>query len=201
LGHNLEDDAQHAFERKALRNVRGLLDKLEQGERGEVREGVKWAFVTVVAVFGVMVVAAMVLTIVAAVTEPTYEAPRALASQPSYGANPRKAYVSASMAPLALEKYADACTDLIRERANTIFREEFAGVRGSADIVVAIRSDGLIEAVTVRSSMGHAAIEPTAKRVVLKAGWCAAFPDDVRGEADILYIHRTIVIGEKVSLQ
>ena len=201
MGHNLEDDAQHALEKRALRNVRGLLDKLEQSDRGEIQAGVKWAFLTLVAFFGVMTVISVVVSIVGMFTAPPYEAPRALASSPYSGTNARKAYVTAGMAPPALEKYAEECTDRIRERGNTTFREEFAGVQGSADIVVTIRSDGLIEAVTVKASAGHAAIEPAAKRIVMQAGWCAAFPDDVRSEADILYINRTIVIGEKLSLR
>jgi outer membrane biosynthesis protein TonB len=57
---------------------------------------------------------------------------------------------------------------------------------------MAIRFDGMIDSVEVKSWSGHSAIEPTAKRLVKNAEPCLHFPDDVRYGTDVLHVVTTI---------
>lgn len=51
------DDAQRTLERKALRNVRGLVDKLETQERDAPRATLRFVVISVIAAFGLGVLA------------------------------------------------------------------------------------------------------------------------------------------------
>jgi len=196
MGNDL-DDAQHSIEQKSLRNVRALVDSLEETERTRNPRLIKAA----IALFFLMMVGLLAL-IAASYLFPRVsdEELRAKAEKASAGMaalrkstasysskNPRKHVVSATSAP-AIRAYADGCVAKIRELSNSTYRTEVAGVEGTAEVTIAIRFDGLIEGAEVNKWSGHAAMEPTARRVVRLAGSCAEFPEEIRKDVDIVYV-------------
>src|SRR5260221_272848 len=70
-----------------------------------------------------------------------------------------------------------------------------------SEVTMTVRFDGLIEAVSVQSWSGHPAIEPTAKRIVMLAASCGAFPEEIRRDTDVLYVTRTLEFGEKLEVR
>ncbi|MDH4273571.1 MAG: energy transducer TonB [Gammaproteobacteria bacterium] len=65
------------------------------------------------------------------------------------------------------------------------------GLSGELDLEVVIKFDGTIAEVQVLRSSGQQILDDAAKRIVHKSAPFAAFPEDVRKEADFLHITRT----------
>jgi len=200
------DDVQRSIEQKSLRNVRALVDNLEETERTRNPRLIKAA----IALFFAMMVGLLVLVAASILSNRgNEEARRAKAekasaslgafqeSTASYSSkNPRKHVVSAASAP-AVRAYADDCVAKIRKLGNTTYASATAGVEGTAEVTIAIRFDGLIEGAEVNKWSGHAAMEPTARRVVRLAGSCDEFPAEVRKNADIVYVTQVFEFPDK----
>ena len=65
------------------------------------------------------------------------------------------------------------------------------GIYGNLRLLVSLRSDGSVADVRILSSSGHRILDESAIRIVYLAYPFAAFPDELKQEADILDIIRT----------
>ena len=65
------------------------------------------------------------------------------------------------------------------------------GIYGNLRLLVSLRSDGSVADVRILSSSGHRILDESAIRIVYLASPFAAFPDELKQEADILDIIRT----------
>ena len=204
------DDAQHGLEQKSLRNVRALVDNLEDEERTRNPRLIKAA----IALFFVMMVGLLALIVASSLSPRANEevlrakAEKANAgisafnkSTESYHSASRRKHVVSAASPPAIRAYSENCVTKIRALGNSTYRKEVAGVEGTAEVTIAIRFDGLIEGAEVNKWSGHAAMEPTARRFVRLAGSCDPFPEEVRKDADVVYVTQAFEFGEKaVSL-
>src|SRR5260221_8922650 len=138
-----DHDAQHAFEKKALRNVRGLLDNLEKSERTQGKNTAKLFLLSVAAIVGTLYVPywiALMFTPSPTKEDLQREEERRKGahiafqeSSASYRLNPRKAFVDGPAEP-RYENYAGACVARISRLANTQHRKEIAGMEGRAKV-------------------------------------------------------------------
>jgi periplasmic protein TonB len=65
------------------------------------------------------------------------------------------------------------------------------GLTGRLTLEVGIRSDGGLHSVRLLSSSGHPELDTAARRIVMLAAPYEPFPDELRGQYDILHIVRT----------
>jgi protein TonB len=64
------------------------------------------------------------------------------------------------------------------------------GLSGSLLLDVAIRSDGSVKEIIIRRSSGHDLLDSGAVKIVRLAAPFAPFPDQIKGEVDILHVTR-----------
>jgi outer membrane biosynthesis protein TonB len=198
------DDAQRTLEQKALRNVRGLVDRIESEESNRHFTTFKvFVFVMFWVVLGIGI-----LIVVAQLRRPSEESQRASIeaaqskvdafnrSRAIYDLGPRKTYVDARMEP-RFEKYVAGCNAKIDNLRDTTYRSELAGIEGKARVTYGVRFDGIIETAEVKEWSGHPATEATARRMVKLAGSCGDFPDEIRKDTEVLYITRNIEFGSR----
>ncbi|APV48845.1 hypothetical protein BWI17_03625 [Betaproteobacteria bacterium GR16-43] len=194
-------DAQGALEKKALQNVRGLVDKLE-AERTPYARTLLLALILMVLIATVAVLPTLLRQWITPPPDKEVEArnlERARAataafqkSSASYLSNPRRTHVDAGMEP-RFRKYVEACVARIYQAG--AYEATTTGVEGKAVVSVAIRFDGVIEDVRVNQWSGHSAIEPMARRVVRKADPCGSFPEEIRKDTDILHFDAALYFG------
>lgn len=196
------EDAQREREVLALRSVRNLVDEIEAEDRNRNARALKsllWAGPLVIVV---LAAGAWFFSPKSGRDAAKKQVPQMQLSQEafakaraSYLAGPRRAYIGATMEP-RFKTYVENCLAKIVRMANSSYKSEISGVSGVAELTLAVRFDGIIEAVEVHKSSGHDAMEPTAKRLVRMADTCGALPEEIRNDADVLHIRRTFELGQ-----
>jgi outer membrane biosynthesis protein TonB len=203
-------DPQRTREQDALRNVRGTLDEIAEKERREKSSLVR-VLLIVVLVLAIGTAAAFWVhdalrkkpdAAQLAKSRATVQAAAKAAelSRASYLAGPKRSYVGATTEP-RFAGYAENCLARVENLANTKYKSEVAALDGEAKVSMAIRYDGMIEAVDVQSWSGHNAVEPAAKRLVRMAEPCGEFPDDVRRDTDVLHVATTVTFAKQANGQ
>lgn len=195
------DDARHDLERKALRNVRALVEKAHDEERSvnTVDANYLWHVALVLAgllvlglavTFGVRWYRADEIRASEARREAELQAARQATPIPrSFGK--RNVHVDAGADP-AFRAYAAQCLATIAQRANTAYRPEVKGIDGRARVTFIVRSDGVFHGVEVHEASGHAAAGPAASRVIRLSEPCAVFPAAIQESADYLHVTTSI---------
>jgi len=185
-----DDHAQRRMEQQALRNVRGLLDKLEteDARRGpSARSVLIVLFVVVGSALSMIFIADKLGFFRRAdlheIRSPDTWRPTA----------PRRAFV-AHKAQGPVGKYVEAFVRRIEERA-AANPAALNGLKGQARLTVAIRADGSVESVEVNKGSGSAAIDAAARDFARSAGPFPKFAEFGIEGTDVLHITRTFTFG------
>jgi len=106
---------------------------------------------------------------------------------------PKRKFISASTKEYRYASYMEAWRAKVERVGNLNYPEEARKrqLSGSLVLDVALNPDGSINQITVRQSSGYKILDDAADRIVRLAAPFAPFPDDIRGETDILHITRT----------
>lgn len=198
------DDAQRAFEQRALRNVRALVEKAQREDRGgaRFREGLKVLFLFV------LVIGLAILLGIFVFGDPPHSAEKLRESElkgraaqaslemstASYLSKPRRVFVDATASP-PFAAYAQRTLNKIEAFTNANYPPEIRGIDGRVRLTMAIRFDGHIESVMVNTPSGNDVLDITAVRLVRLAEPYAPFPEELRREADVVDITRTFEFG------
>jgi outer membrane biosynthesis protein TonB len=168
------DDAKRDLERKALRDVRGLVDDIETRDREEPREAAKLAVWVMAA--GALVV---VLAFSAWKVRPSWFSPAP--------AKPTADMTTAQYVQQSMEKI---------ERASRVarVRTEMAGLDGGVEVVLAIGPNGYIKTLDVTKSSFNPAVDVTGARIVKFAEPFGPLPREVLAKSADLRFTGTVRI-------
>lgn len=110
-----------------------------------------------------------------------------------YAQRPRKKFVTARARASPAATYMHDWVQSVERIGNTNYPEaaRAQGLSGGLILVVAVRPDGTLHEVEVRSSSGEPVLDAAARRIVRLAAPFEPFPDDLRERTDLLYITRT----------
>lgn len=110
-----------------------------------------------------------------------------------YAQRPRKEFVTARTRSSPAATYMHDWVHSVERIGNTNYPEAAReqGLAGRLILVAAIRPDGTLHEVNVRSSSGEPVLDAAAQRIVRQAAPFEKFPDDLRERTDLLYITRT----------
>ena len=173
------DNAQRVLERKALENVRSLVDKIEAEDRNRSADAVA---------FTVKVVAVLVLGLALAIPV------LSLLYQGTHKADVRK-----PTRQMGTAEYVEQSLARIERLANTKFQSELAGYDGRVQVAMAIRFDGYTRNIEVTKSSWNSSLDGTVTRIVKVAEPFGPLPDEVRKDADVLHITRTFRVERSNS--
>lgn len=106
---------------------------------------------------------------------------------------PRRKFISASTKEFKYAAYMEAWRVKVERVGNLNYPD---GARknkltGSLILDVALNADGSVNEITIRRSSGTRILDDAAVRIVELSSPFAPFPDQIRGETDILHITRT----------
>jgi len=106
---------------------------------------------------------------------------------------PRLKFISASTREHKYAAYMEAWRAKVERIGNLNYPEAARQQRLSGSLIldVGLKPDGSIDEITIRKSSGHKVLDDAAIRIVELASPYSAFPDDIKGETDILHITRT----------
>jgi hypothetical protein len=197
------DEAAREKERRALLEVRGLVDRAQADEQAVNKVDSNWMLHGALAVAGVGVLAAIAVYFVTqnrADQRKAEEAHRVAEQGARASSAPmpktfgkRRVVVAESPEPLYRGYVAD-CFAKLEKRANSTHRQEANGVQGRAQVTIDIRSDGIIQDVGVSNAAGNAAVEPSARRIIRLSEPCGVFPVELQQVADYLQFKGTVQI-------
>ena len=110
-----------------------------------------------------------------------------------YAQRPRKKFVTARTRASPAAAYMHDWVQSVEWIGNTNYPEAARdrGLSGGLVLVVAVRPDGTLHEVKVRSSSGEPVLDTAARRIVRQAAPFEPFPDELRERTDLLYITRT----------
>lgn len=110
-----------------------------------------------------------------------------------YAQRPRKEFVTARTRASPAATYMHEWVQSVERIGNTNYPEaaRAEGLSGALVLVVAVRPDGTLHEVKVRSSSGEPVLDAAAERIVRQAAPFEPFSDDLRERTDLLYITRT----------
>lgn len=106
---------------------------------------------------------------------------------------PRLKFISASTREHKYAAYMEAWRAKVERIGNLNYPETARQQRLSGSLIldVGLKPDGSIDEITIRKSSGHKVLDDAAIRIVELASPYSPFPDDIKGETDILHITRT----------
>ena len=106
---------------------------------------------------------------------------------------PKRKFISASTKEFKYAAYMEAWRSKVERVGNLNYPDEAKRQRlnGSLILDVALNADGSINEIVLRKSSGHKVLDDAAIRIVRLAAPYAPFPENFRGETDILHITRT----------
>ncbi|MGH8659879.1 MAG: energy transducer TonB [Gammaproteobacteria bacterium] len=106
---------------------------------------------------------------------------------------PRRKFISASTREYKYAAYMEAWRAKVERVGNLNYPDEARArkLAGSLILDVGLRSDGRVVEMTLRRSSGEPILDQAAMRIVELASPFSPFPDDIRGEVDVLHITRT----------
>ncbi len=110
-----------------------------------------------------------------------------------YAQRPRKKFVTARARKSPAATYMHDWVQSVERIGNTNYPEaaRSRGLSGRLVLVVAVRPDGTLHEVEVRSSSGESVLDAAARRIVRQAAPFEPFPDELSERTDLLYITRT----------
>jgi protein TonB len=110
-----------------------------------------------------------------------------------YAQRPRKQFVTARTRKSPAATYMHDWVQSVERIGNTNYPKAARdrGLSGALVLVVAVRPDGTLHELDVRSSSGEPVLDAAARRIVRQAAPFEPFPDDLRERTDLLYITRT----------
>ncbi len=111
----------------------------------------------------------------------------------AYAKRPRRKTLSASTQEYKYASYLDAWRRKVERVGNLNYPDEAKRRKlyGNLVLHVAIRPDGSVKSINVRTSSGHKLLDDAAIRIVKLSAPFAPFPAEIRKETDILDIIRT----------
>ena len=111
----------------------------------------------------------------------------------TYQKRPKRAFVGANVKEYAFARYVEDWVTKVERVGNVNYPEAARrqGIYGSLRLTVSIYADGRIESVDIDRSSGSKILDAAAIKIVQLAAPFAAFPADMRKQADILSITRT----------
>lgn len=106
---------------------------------------------------------------------------------------PRRKFISANTREYKYAAYMEAWRAKVERVGNLNYPDEARArkLAGSLTLDVGLRSDGRVVEMTLRRSSGEPILDQAAMRIVELASPFSPFPDDIRGEVDVLHITRT----------
>jgi protein TonB len=187
------DDAQRILEQRALRNVRGLVDKLEAEERERSAAGKQFAFTVLLVILAIVIV--VILSTYTYRPAPSTVVVQSSTPSPIVPGGLRRAFVgSGKGTPFAA--YVDEFSRRVELVTNSNYPSTIRGVHGTVKLTAAIRSDGSLERVEVNRSSGNPILDATAVGLVTSAQPFQAFAAYSLTDVDILHITRTLTFEE-----
>lgn len=201
------DDAQRTLEKKALHNVRALIDNLEARDRRDARAGI-------IGIAAMLVIAAV---LAAWALMPSPSTTRLVEAKPPGTATPEleakkkqiealdreiaEAYAAHSSRPkkmfvgtakdTAAAPYVSAFVRKIEGVANANYPQELRGVHGTVQLTVGIKADGFLHSVEINRSSAIRVIDQAAVKFVSSAQPFDRFEAALARDVDILFITRT----------
>jgi TonB family protein len=175
------DDAQRVLEKKALKNVRDLVDKLEADERDRTAGAGRLAVQLVVVVVLVMAIAAPVVYYLRS------QRPKAVVYNP------------AATRSLSQPEYVEQALAKIERLANTRNADMMIVFTGRVQLTFTIGADGYTKNIEVSQSSWNTAFDGAVTKIVKVSEPFGLLPDAVRKEADFLKITRTFRIARADS--
>ncbi len=111
----------------------------------------------------------------------------------AYARRPKHRFISARTAQYRDAAYLAAWQAKIESIGTLNYPEEARrrNISGELLLDVALNPDGTLNAITLRRSSGHKALDDAAKRIVQLASPFSPFPDGMRKDTDVLHITRT----------
>lgn len=111
----------------------------------------------------------------------------------AYQQRPRQKFINARTREYKYAAYMDAWRAKVERVGNLNYPDQAkrAKIAGNLVLDVALNPDGSVRKAVVRRSSGYKILDDAALRIVELAAPFSPFPDDIRGEADILHITRT----------
>jgi len=106
---------------------------------------------------------------------------------------PRRKFISATTREYKYAAYMDAWRAKVERIGNLNYPREARDLQlyGNLILDVALRPDGSVIRIAVKRSSGNRILDDAAVRIVRMAAPFAPFPQNIRGETDILHITRT----------
>jgi protein TonB len=188
------DDAQRTLERRALRNVRALVDKLEAEDREHSTWGKRLTFAMLVALIGVAIIAFVgtyaYRPVPGSVVVQSSTPPLTVPSMAR-----RKFVGSGKDTPFAA--YVDQFSRRVESVANSRYPLTIRGSDGSVQLTAAIRSDGSLERVEINRSSGNPSLDNAAANLVTSAQPFQSFAAYSLADVDVLHITRTFTFETK----
>jgi TonB family protein len=165
------DEAQRILEKKALANVRGLVDSIERQDRERSPQALKGA-IKLVALL--LVISAIAVTAVVVVHRMM---PRPGASMPT--------------AQMDEAQYVEQALGSVLRLANKKNQSVLAGLEGRVEITMSVRADGGIDSIAVTGPSKNAVVDRAVSQLVKLVGSFGALPLAVRKSSDVLVIVAT----------
>jgi len=125
-------------------------------------------------------------------------------SQQTQAKQPKVVYINAVSAHKhKAAAYEHAWQQKVERIGNLNFPDEARrkNLSGSLTLAVGVKQDGSVYSIKVRESSGEPVLDEAAQRIVRLAAPFAAFPDELKQEADVLVITRTwqFTIGHRME--
>jgi TonB family protein len=165
------DEAHRILEKKALANVRSLVDSIERQDREQTPQALKGAIKLIALLLVISAIAVTAVTVVHRMM------PRPDALKPTAQMNEAQ-YVEQALASVQL-------------LANKKFPSILAGLEGRVEITVSVRADGRIDSIAVTAPSRNAAVDRAVSQLVKLVGSFGALPQAVRKSSDVLFIAAT----------
>jgi len=111
----------------------------------------------------------------------------------AYQERPKRVFIGARAQEYRFAHYVENWRQRIERIGNLNYPDEARARRiyGSLQLTVAIKADGEVESVEINRSSGYRFLDQAAIRIVRLAAPFERFPDNIRGDTDILHITRT----------
>ena len=111
----------------------------------------------------------------------------------AYQDRPNPVFIRARAQEYRFAHYVENWRQRIERIGNLNYPDEARARRiyGSLQLTVAIKADGEVESVEINRSSGYRFLDQAAIRIVRLAAPFERFPDNIRGDTDILHITRT----------
>lgn len=121
----------------------------------------------------------------------------------SYQKRPRRKVFGVTAKGVSYARYVEDWRLKVEAIGNLNYPQEARDrqIRGSLQLLVALRSDGSVERIELMRTSGHALLDEAARRIVELGAPYAPFPEDLRRETDILEIVRTWTFSQGDRLQ